>query len=148
MNLKEIKEMIYLMNEHKLSEFELEKNGLKIKLRKGGSGRIVASPEVMPAIPSHGTREEGSKAIEEKFTKTIEIKAPMVGTFYSAPAPDTPPFIDIGSKVDTGTVVCIIEAMKLMNEIKSEVKGKVVETLVENGSPVEFGQTLFLVEPA
>ena len=145
MNIKEIKEMIGLMNEHKLSEFELEKNGLKIKLKKQASGEIATITESI--LPVQHLKKELSPKVEEKFTKTVEVKAPMVGTFYASPSPDAPPYVDIGTKVGLGSVICIIEAMKLMNEIKSEVKGKVVEILVENGSPIEFGQVLFLVEP-
>jgi len=145
MNIKEIKEMIALMNENNLSELELERNGLRVRLKKQLSGRVETTTE---ELPMSSTKKESSSAREDKFRKTVEIKAPMVGTFYSSPAPDEPPFIDIGAKVEPGQVVCIIEAMKLMNEIKSEVKGKVVEILAENGNPVEFGQTLFLVEPA
>lgn len=145
MNIKEIKEMIALMNENNLSELELERNGLRVKLKRQLSGRVETTTE---ELPMSSTKKESLSAREDKFRKTVEIKAPMVGTFYSSPAPDEPPFIDIGAKVEPGQVVCIIEAMKLMNEIKSEVKGKVVEILVENGNPVEFGQTLFLVEPA
>ena len=149
MNLKEIKEMIQLMNENGLSEFEMEKDGLKIRLRKGAGGMVEQSviyesrpaashraPEAAPA------KEAASVASVAKNT----IKSPMVGTFYTAPAPDAAPFVQIGSAIDSGQVVCVIEAMKLMNEIKSEVRGKIVEILVHNGDPVEFGQPLFLVE--
>ena len=147
MNIKEIKDMISLMNENGLSELEMEKNGLRIKLKKHVSGYVETVTEHLPQGAPR-VRKGAPPALEEKFTKTVEIKAPMVGTFYASPAPDSPPFIDIGKTIRVGDVVCIIEAMKLMNEIKSEVKGKVVEVLVENGSPVEFGQALFLVEPA
>jgi len=89
-----------------------------------------------------------SKEPETAKSKYIEIKAPMVGTFYRAPAPDAPPFVEKGNTIEPGQVICIIEAMKLMNEIKSEVKGKVVDIQVENAQPVEFGHVLFLIEPA
>ena len=147
MNTKEMKEMINLMNENALSELELERNGLKIRLKKQPSGRIVehVAAETTPAA---AVKREVPANAEEKFSKTVEITSPMVGTFYSSPSPDSPTFIEIGKRVNTGDIICIIEAMKLMNEIKSEVKGQVVEILVENGSPVEFGQKLFLVEPA
>jgi len=84
---------------------------------------------------------------ESTSKNLIEIKSPMVGTFYRAPSPESPPFVEVGQNLDVGQVVCIVEAMKLMNEIKSEIKGKVIEALVENGHPVEFGQPLFLIEP-
>ena len=148
MNIKEIKEIINLMNENALSEFELEREGLRIRLRKGGAGPegiekmvVTTQPALVEPSKAAGTPEAGLK-------KGIEVKAPMVGTFYRAPSPDAPPFVGIGSSIEPGHVVCIIEAMKLMNEIKSEVKGKITEVLVENGDPVEFGTVLFLVEPS
>ena len=143
MNLKEIKEMIQLMNENGLSEFEMEKDGLKIRLRKGPGGAIETS--VAPAAPQ--TAHSRSAPPAAPAAARNSIKSPMVGTFYAAPAPDAAPFIQPGSQVEIGQVICIIEAMKLMNEIKSEVRGKVKEVVVENGEPVEFGQTLFVVEP-
>jgi len=146
MNLKEIKELINLMNEHNLGEIEVEKDGLKVRLKKQAGGQIETITEHVVHAPA--ARKELSSKPAGKFRETVEIKAPMVGTFYAAPSPDTKPFVEIGSKIQTGDVVCIIEAMKLMNEIKSEVKGKIVEVLIENGSPIEFGQVLFLVEPA
>lgn len=145
MNIKEIKEMINLMNENNLSELELERDGLRVRLKKQPGGSLEATTEHLVAVPS--IKKEGVPETEDKFRKTVEIKAPMVGTFYAAPGPDAPAFVDIGKEIDAGEVICIIEAMKLMNEIKSEIKGKIVEILVENGNPVEFGQTLFLVEP-
>jgi acetyl-CoA carboxylase biotin carboxyl carrier protein len=148
-NIKEIKEMIQLMNENGLSEIELEKDGLKIKLKKNIAGFIEQSiiahdPRPMHAAPAReaATRETTKPAASAKNV----IKSPMVGTFYAAPTPDAPPFVGVGSEVQVGQVVCIIEAMKLMNEIKSEVKGKIVEISVNNGDPVEFGQVVFVVE--
>ena len=150
MNLKEIKEMIQLMNENGLAEFEMEKDGLKIRLRKGAGGLVEPSviyeshPSPAPVRTAAGGNGKESQAVPA--AKGAPVKSPMVGTYYSAPAPDAAPFIQIGSVVEVGQVICIIEAMKLMNEIKSEVRGKVVEVLVHNGDPVEFGQPLFLVE--
>ena len=147
MNIKEIREIINLMNENALTEFELEREGLRIRLRKGGAApegiekNVMASPQIQV--------QAASAVAELKVEKRgLEIKAPMVGTFYRAPSPDAPPFAEVGSPIESGQVVCIIEAMKLMNEIKSEVKGKILEILVENGDPVEFGTVLFLVEPS
>lgn len=148
MNIKEIKEMIDLMNKNNLNELELEKDGMKIRLKKTAGGisqqildeRLTVQqtlPKEKPWVP----------APEAKPKKTVEIKAPMVGTFYRSPSPEAPPFVDIGGNVQPGQVICIIEAMKLMNEIKSDFKGKIVDILVENGSPIEFGQVLFLIEP-
>lgn len=152
MNIKEIKELINLMNENALTEFELERDGLRIRLKKGAGGAleggiekiVVAAPTGAPPEAPLPTAPELSK---EAAPKMAEIKAPIVGTFYRAPSPDAPPFVELGSKIEAGGVVCIIEAMKLMNEIKSEVSGKVVDILVENGDPVEFGTVLFLIEP-
>ncbi len=138
--------MIQLMNENNLSEFELEKEGLKIRLRKGAGGAIEQSilPMDAPArLPAPKTREQ---ELKEQASSRLAAKSPMVGTFYSAPAPDAPSFVQVGSQIEVGQVICIIEAMKLMNEIKSDVRGKVVEISVQNGDPVEFGQTLFVLE--
>ena len=153
MNLKDIKEMINLMNENDLSELEIEKEGFKIKLKK--SSQDVIEPIRMPppyrveTIPNSKTPPDNvSQSNTSNVSKTAkEIVSPMVGTFYRAPSPESPPFIEMGQTVEIGQVVCIIEAMKLMNEIKSEVRGKVVEIAVENAEPVEFGQKLFAVEP-
>ena len=131
LNIKEIKEMIQLMNENNLTELEIEKEDMKIRLKKGASGMIEAVSSEPPAPPAP--------------PKTI-IRSPMVGTFYTQPAPDAPPFVQPGAQIEVGKVVCIIEAMKLMNEIKAEVRGKIAEVLVNNGDPVEFGQPLFSLE--
>ncbi len=146
MNIKEIKEMIDLMNKNNLNELEIEKDGMKIRLKKTSSGishQILDEKLIVQPV----AHKERLPAQESRSTKTIEIKAPMVGTFYRSPSPEAPPFVDIGSKIEAGQVVCIIEAMKLMNEIKSDVKGKIVDVLAENATPVEFGQVLFLIEP-
>ena len=149
MNIKEIKEMLNLMNENSLVELEIEKDGTRIRLKKSTSssenynGPIVIEREkTIPAQP-----QEPAGQSKDKTAHTLEIKAPMVGTFYRAPSPEAPPYVEIGQTVEAGQVVCIIEAMKLMNEIKSEVKGKLVEILVENSEPVEFGQSMFIIEP-
>ena len=150
MNIKEIKEMIELMNENGLSELEIEKQGLKVRLKKGPDGaveRVVETIAPKTALPGTApSSHAGQLAALPAAAKTTEIKSPMVGTFYQSPSPDAQPFVKVGDSIKAGQVVCIIEAMKLMNEIKSEVSGKVVSVLVENADPVEFGQTLFLVE--
>lgn len=144
MNLKKIEEVIRLMEKHSLTEISVEEEGVKIHLRKGPAGVIEKSIQAAPLLtPGVALPPE-----KEESTNVVEIKSPMVGTFYPSPAPDAKPFVSVGSKINVGDVLCIIEAMKLMNEIKSEVKGKIVDVLVENGNPVEFGQVLFLVEPA
>lgn len=149
MNLKEIREMVKLMNENELAEIEVEREGSKIKLKK--TGQIVAAPvstsPVMvnaPAAAAAAPVQEAEVAVPSGNRK--EIKSPMVGTFYRAPSPESPAFADVGQIVEVGQVVCIVEAMKLMNEIKSEIRGKIVEIPVENAQPVEFGQALFYIE--
>ena len=145
MNIKEIKEMIQLMNENGLSEFEMEKEGLKIRLKKTTGG--VVEPSVVYEARSVAAPARAVEGVKEtSAAKSASIKSPMVGTYYASPAPDAAPFVQIGAQVEVGQVICIIEAMKLMNEIKSEVRGKITELLVHNGDPVEFGQPLFLVE--
>jgi acetyl-CoA carboxylase biotin carboxyl carrier protein len=139
------------MNESNLLELEIEKEGMRIRLKKESLGgdkesmhpKIVTVPQF--SVTQEAIQSQSKK--EETIKNLIEIKAPMVGTFYRTPSPESAPFVDVGNNVDAGQVVCIIEAMKLMNEIKSEVSGKIIEVLVENGHPVEFGQVLFLVEP-
>ena len=147
MNLKELKELIALMNEHHLMELELEREGMRVRLKKSGPGvveeRVVA--ERFPAHPPVSAVPSVPEVVPRPLG--LEIKSPMVGTFYRAPAPDAPPFVEVGQEIEPGQVLCIIEAMKLMNEIKAEVRGRILQILVENGQPVEFGQVLFLVEP-
>lgn len=149
MNIKEIKEMINLMNDNGLVELEIEKDDMRIRLKKTGSGAegysgpVVIEREKIPQGPA----KEAQEPVEKPAGKTVEIKAPMVGTFYRAPSPEAPPYVEVGQVVETGQVICIIEAMKLMNEIKSEIKGKILEILVDNAEPVEFGQPMFLIEP-
>jgi acetyl-CoA carboxylase biotin carboxyl carrier protein len=140
MELDKLKEFIEFMNENSLCELEIEEEGKRIRLKKFSQDQPVVISQINPPQ----SREEK----QERKEGTVEIKSPMVGTFYRAPSPGAKPYVEIGDNVKSGDVVCIIEAMKLMNEIKSEVGGKVVQILVENGEPVEFGQTLFLVEPA
>ncbi len=149
MYIKEIKDMINLMNENNLTELEIEKEGVRIRLKKGAPCGYEKVVEISPHAAPAAYPEAMPKASEEaKKTNTAEIKAPMVGTFYRAPSPEAPSYVNIGDMVDVGQVICIIEAMKLMNEIKSEVKGKVVDIQVENAEPVEFGQGLFVIEPS
>ena len=145
--------MIQLMNENHLTEIELEQDGLKIRLKKGAGGSVeqfyepAAGHAASSALRIQGadSREPARPAVVPPVHKAA-IQSPMVGTFYAAPAPDAPPFVQVGSPVEVGQVICVIEAMKLMNEIKSEVRGKVAEILVNNGDPVEFNQPLFRLE--
>lgn len=151
MNIKEIKEMINLMNENGLVELEVEKDDMRIRLKKTASGiEGFNGPVVFQGqnIPMAQDRVQSVPSVEEKsVVKTVEIKAPMVGTFYRAPSPESPAYVEVGQVIEPGQVICIIEAMKLMNEIKSEIKGKILEILVDNAEPVEFGQSLFLIDP-
>jgi len=149
MNIKEIKEMISLMNENSLVEMEIEKDGMRIRLKKStGAGENYNGPILIEREKSAASREMGlPTAMEKEAVKTIEIKAPMVGTFYRAPSPEAPPYVEVGQVIEPGQVVCVIEAMKLMNEIKSEVRGRLIEILVDNVEPVEFGQSMFIIEP-
>ena len=141
-----IEEMLQLMESRGLVELEMEQQGLRIRLKKATSSPAPQLVEYSAGVPHPALPPSaGAKAAEESHR--IVIKSPMVGTFYRAPAPDAPPFVEVGQDLDVGQVVCIIEAMKLMNEIKSEVAGRIAEVLVENGAPVEYGQPLFVVEP-
>ena len=152
MNLKELKDIINLMKEHGLSEIEIEKDGLKIRLKKS-NGISISQEEVLSQLkgsvtaPSQEMRQAVSQSPLEKAPDANEaiIRSPMVGTFYAAPAPDQPIYVNLGAVIKPDDVLCIIEAMKLMNEIKSEVSGRIVEILVENGTSVEFDQPLFRV---
>ena len=145
MNIKELKEVIAIFQEADIAELEIEREDAKIKLKRHSEPEVRHIVAQSPA--SAESRDPGIDRTEEKNDGLVEIKTPMVGTFYSAPAPDADPFVDIGADVGEDAVVCIIEAMKLMNEIKADVKGRIVKILVDNGQPVEFGQTLFLVKP-
>ena len=153
MNLKEIKEIIALMNENNLNEIEIEREGLKLKLKKSAGGEgIVVSPthyavESLPAPKAVPVAVPTAPGAADASKNTKDIKSPMVGTFYRSPSPEAEPFVEVGQTVEVGQVVCIVEAMKLMNEIKSEVRGKVTEVAVQNAEPVEFGQTLFIIDP-
>jgi len=147
MYIKEIKDMIALMNDNGLTELEIEKEGVRIKLRKGLGG-IERAVEFVPTTPVAAQNEKPAAVagnIEKK--STADIKSPMVGTFYRSASPESPAYVNMGDTVSPGQVICVIEAMKLMNEIKSEVKGKVVDIQVDNAEPVEFGQVLFVIEP-
>ena len=154
MELKDIKAIIDLMKKNDLSVFEMEKDGFRLKLQKGaGEQTIFAAPPVpqviaVPAAPGAAAeaRPTTSASAEPPSSVTSkEITSPMVGTFYRAASPEAPPFVDVGREVNEDTVVCIIEAMKVMNEIKAEVSGVIAEVVAENGKPVQFGQALFRV---
>lgn len=153
MNLSELKKLIKLFENSKISELELDQDGARVVLKKSeptGSVAPVTHPHphvVAPSIPESALPGVGMEH-EESRSKYRVVTAPMVGTFYTAASPTTPPYVEKGSTVRKGQVICIIEAMKLMNEIESEISGKVMEIFVENGNPVEFGQPLFEIDPS
>ena len=146
------------MKRSELSEFEFEEEGFKIKIKRGTGGVPIVTSAPLSAHPfpvAAAPVDQAPSSRPATGTATNAngdeagvsyVKSPMVGTFYRSPSPENPPFVDINAKVDEKTVVCIIEAMKIMNEIQAEVKGSVVEVLVENGQPVEYGQRLFKVK--
>ena len=140
MDLKDIKALIDLMKKNDLSVFEMEKDGFRIKLQKGLGDQPITMSTAAPAVANGPTAAAPAEAASLK-----DIVSPMVGTFYRAASPDAPPFVDVGSKVSEDTVVCIIEAMKVMNEIKAETSGVIAEVVAEGSKPVQFGQVLFRV---
>ena len=152
MDLKDIKAIIDLMRKNAVSEFELEREDFKIKLKRGTNGGSAAYPDDLP-MPAYAVSQASLPAAVPGATHPpvastdLEIKSPMVGTFYRAPSPEAVPYVDIGAEVNPDSPVCIIEAMKVMNEIKSELRGVITQVLVENGKPVEFGQPLFKIRP-
>ena len=156
MDLKDIKAIIDLMKKNSVSEFELEKQDFKIRLKRGMSGGgAAASPgdDLQPMVTYSATPTTLPVGNPPTATPTAaasldgEIKSPMIGTFYRAPSPESAEYVEVGSEVNPDTVVCIIEAMKVMNEIKAEVRGVVTQVLVESAKPVEFGQPLFKFRP-
>lgn len=155
MDLKDIKAIIDLMKKNSVSEFELEKQDFKIRLKRGmnGGGGVISDDVVQPVVyaPVPAALATGVPQAAPALpaaSNESEIKSPMIGTFYRSPSPESGPYIEVGAEVNPETVVCIIEAMKVMNEIKAEVKGVVTQVLVENAKPVEFGQPLFKVRPS
>lgn len=160
MDLKQIKQIIDLMKRSELTEFAVEEEGFKLKIRRGTNGvpvitsstgltaPFVAGPDASATTPATATTAGLPTAAggDKEEPGISYIKAPMVGTFYRAPSPESPPFVEVNAKVSENSVVCIIEAMKIMNEIQAEAKGTVVEILVENGQPVEYGQRLFKIK--
>ena len=147
MNLRRwIREMVAIMREEDLAEIEVRRWFTTVRVRRPGVNGVMQSGNAANPVESHaaaGQRDDG----EAKPPKNlVPIKSPMVGTFYRAPAPDADPYVEENSSITVGQTVCVVEAMKLMNEIESEVEGRIARILVENAQPVEYGQTLFLVE--
>ena len=161
MDLKEIKAVIDLMTKNGLTEFELEKGDVKLRVKRGPSGEWTTTavplaapvggtqplPQIIVAPPVAAAAPAPAAPVAAPAANLNNIVSPMVGTFYRSPSPDSPPYIDAGQEVNEETVVCIIEAMKVMNEIKAEVSGVIVEVLAQNGKPVDFGKPLFSVRP-
>lgn len=157
LKLSEIKELIKLIDQTSVSEIEIENEGSRVCIRKASPEYVAAPVAAAPAAlapaavhtaetQSHPAAQPAASAERSEAANLHRIVSPMVGTFYAAPSPGAEPYVKVGDKVNEKTVVCIVEAMKLMNEIEAEVKGEIVEVLVENGQLVEYGQPLFLVK--
>jgi len=157
MDIKEIQELIRFVAKSGVNEVELERDGFKLSIKANAPApvaQVVAAPmplqvaapaPVAAAVPAPAAAAAPAASNETNY---LTITSPMIGTFYRTPGPDKDAFVNVGDLVETGKVVCIVEAMKLFNEIESEVKGRIVKVLVDNASPVEYGQPLFLVDPA
>lgn len=159
MKAKEIQDLISFLSESGLEEVNIETDNFKVSIKRSAEQTVIAAPAVPatpapvapPATPTAAPTQAQApepSAPAPASSNTIEIKSPMIGTFYTAPNPESPSLVEVGSTVSPGDPVCIIEAMKLFNEIESEVSGKIVKVLVENAQPVEYDQPLFLVEPS
>ncbi len=156
MDLKDIKAILDLMKKNSVSEFEMEQGDFKVRLKRDGAAQAKAEyspepaqwiqPRVVAAAPAPGPSMPRAES-PSLHAVGAEIKSPMIGTFYRRPSPDAPIFADVGTQVESETVVCIIEAMKVMNEIKAETRGVITEVLVADAKPVEYGQPLFRVQP-
>lgn len=156
MDLKDIKAIIDLMKKNSITEFELERQDFKVRLKRGGVGgggyvdESGPTQTYMPAASGTAMVAAGAPpagSASAAAANGVEIKSPMIGTFYRAPSPEAANYVEVGSEVNPDTVVCIIEAMKVMNEIKAEMKGVITQIMVENAKPVEFGQALFKIRP-
>ena len=159
MNQKELKELIEFLIEKDITEFELERGDVKVKVKRGGGEHTVVYPPVVAATPSivaplaiqpapiSTPVTSPSPPAPEAEENLHMVKSPIVGTFYEAPSPGAPPFVKIGDAVEVGQVLCIVEAMKLLNEIECDLAGEIVKKLASNGQPIEYGQELFAVRP-
>lgn len=155
MDINDVKKLIKLVERSKIAELEIFEKGSKIRISKNGSGHVqphMMTP-VMPAVatPAAPTAPDTSaptapESPAETPANILEIRSPMVGTFYRAPSPDAEPYVKVGDYIEPGKVLCIVEAMKLMNELEAEIAGRITEIRVENGQPVEYDQVLFRVE--
>ena len=163
MDFKQIQELIKMINKSNIGEVSIEEKGFKLTIKQKEEpvqqviaaplqaaqpvAALAAPPVAAAAAAPAAAAEKPAKAAEAPAGNTVTIKSPMIGTFYRSPSPDKPSFVNVGDEITPGKVVCIIEAMKLFNEIESEVTGKIIKVLVEDASPVEYDQPLFLVEP-
>ena len=149
MEIDDIRKLIELMEEKGVAELEVKNRAGEVRLVRGEAASVPATVRPQPAAPPVLPPAETTTTAQEQdgLDPSLTIVSPMVGTFYGAPNPDASPFVAVGGTVETGDVVCIIEAMKMMNEIEAEIRGRVRRILVENGQPVEYGQALFLLEP-
>jgi acetyl-CoA carboxylase biotin carboxyl carrier protein len=152
MDLDDIRQILDLVREHDLAEFEVERNGLKVRIRKAGREVAIVAPAVpvpaQPPAPAGPAAQPPPVAATGEAVDLAIIKSPIVGTFYRAPEPGAPSFVNVGDRVRKGQVLCIIEAMKLMNEIESDADGEITAVYVENGRPVQFGDRLFAIKVA
>ena len=156
MNIDELKQLLQLLDEREIAEFELEEGDLKVRIRKaahqGAPGAHVVAPSVpiAPPAPAETAPAAAPSAVgapEVVDDGLVAVKSPIVGTFYRSPDPNSPPFVNVGDRIRVGQVVCIVEAMKLMNEIEAETAGEVVKVHKESGQPVQYGETLFSIRP-
>ncbi len=163
MDLKELKELLQILEDKEITEFELEEEGMKLRVRKAMTGREVVVAGVAPsaqavvAVPTAATAPPPPVAVapapaapspEDEGAGLFVVRSPIVGTFYRTPDPNSPPYVNVGDRVKAGQVLCIIEAMKLMNEIEAEVAGEIVKIHHESGQPVQYGEPLFSIRPA
>ena len=159
--LGEIRELIDLLIDRGIHEFEMEKDGLRVRIKRGNAADVILGqpagpvaipssylPPATPALPEPGSIPPAAEHAPDASEGLYIIKSPIVGTFYASPTPNAPPFAKVGDEVKAGQVLCIIEAMKLMNEIESEVAGEVERVYIESGQPVEYGQSLFAIQPS
>ena len=155
MNQKELKELIEFLVEKDIAEFELERGDVKVRIKRGVDAVItalpapslLATPGTGPIAPAAAPPANPAQPEKAEHEGVHEVKSPIVGTFYAAPSPGSPPFVKVGDTVELGQILCIVEAMKLMNEIESDVAGEILKKLVSNGQPVEYGQPLFAIKP-
>ncbi len=146
MDIDDLKELIGLLKDSDITELQIEKEGIKIKLKREKYFGHIETQQ--PFIIEKKGEIEKEEEVEVEEKKLFTVTSPIVGTFYRSPSPDAEPFVEVGTSVKKGQPLCIIEAMKLMNEIESEIDGTIVKILVESGQPVEYGEPLFLIEPA